>query len=146
MLMLKELDPGEQPSQVRFKMTNYWMGLYDLPPATRSINNVRTIAGRCGTFKEVDSTTLDGFPRSIRLKVEIEITKPLKKGLRIVIPGHEHVWTPIKYERLPSFCYIYGLLGHLRRECDILSGDEKELTLSDDTLPYGDWMKASPIK
>ncbi|KAL8520778.1 hypothetical protein ACS0TY_011363 [Phlomoides rotata] len=52
----------------------------------------------------------------------------------------------MKYERLPSFYYICGLMGHMKRECDILSGSEKRLALTDESLPFGEWMKESPIK
>ncbi|KAL8514793.1 hypothetical protein ACS0TY_013756 [Phlomoides rotata] len=58
----------------------------------------------------------------------------------------KRVWIDLKYKHLPSFCYLCGLLGHMRRECDLADeGDEVE-DLSDEKLPFGEWMRASPMK
>ncbi|KAL8520777.1 hypothetical protein ACS0TY_011362 [Phlomoides rotata] len=64
-LMLKELEPGAQPSQIRFNTTTFWLRLYDMPPAAQTEKNIRTIIKKCGTFKEIDQTTLEDFLRTI---------------------------------------------------------------------------------
>ena len=48
----------------------------------------------------------------LRIQVDIDITKPLMRGKMIPIEGAEKVWVFFKYERLPTFCYRCGILGH----------------------------------
>lgn len=47
----------------------------------------------------------------MRIKVRIDITRPLIRG-RFLKVGDDQVWLPIKYERLPSFCFQCGVIKH----------------------------------
>ncbi|KAL8557011.1 hypothetical protein ACS0TY_004477 [Phlomoides rotata] len=56
------------------------------------------------------------------------------------------VWVPFKYERLPSICFFCGMLGHMKRECDLVEEGENLLEVPDEKLSFGDWLRASPAK
>ena len=45
------------------------------------------------------------------------------------------------YERLPTFCYVCGIIGHGEIECPKNKADEGEQIAS---RQYGDWLRASP--
>ncbi|KAL8510587.1 hypothetical protein ACS0TY_017419 [Phlomoides rotata] len=92
------------------------------------------------------TTGMWGFGRSIRVRVNLDVTKPLKSGVNIATKGDRMAWIPFKFEKLPSFCFLCGTLGHMKRECDLADDRIDILTLPDDELPYGNWMKASPAK
>ncbi|KAL8525119.1 hypothetical protein ACS0TY_014655 [Phlomoides rotata] len=68
---------------------------------------------------ETDPTFLEGVSRSIHIKVKVDYRKPLKCGILLEMKDSKQGWVNFKYERLPSFCYLYGVLGHIRRECDL---------------------------
>ncbi|KAL8523785.1 hypothetical protein ACS0TY_013669 [Phlomoides rotata] len=121
-VILKELGSGEQPSSIALCMTPLWVCVYDLPMVARNKNSISLIVGRIGELVEVDQTSLEGFSRSVRIKIKIDIQKPLKKGLTLDLGASKIVWIEFKYERLPSFCYICGTLGHLRKDCDLVEG------------------------
>ncbi|XVF51709.1 hypothetical protein PTKIN_Ptkin04bG0206200 [Pterospermum kingtungense] len=53
----------------------------------------------------------------IRVRVVIDVTKPLKKGCWLTIIGGKRVWTTFKFERLPDFCFVCGRLTHLEKDC-----------------------------
>ena len=53
----------------------------------------------------------------LRVRVNIDITKPLMQGEMIQIDDLEASWVTFKYEQLPIFCYSCGILGHQDREC-----------------------------
>lgn len=44
-----------------------------------------------------------------------------------------------KYERLPVFCYVCGVLGHMERDCKEVIEDG-----GSDDKQWGPWLKASP--
>lgn len=139
--MLNELKMGE-PSQVQFDSTNLWLRAYDLPAEARSARVVLAIAKLCGEVLDIDKTTLVGMARCIRVKVKVDIRKPLKKDMTLDVGNKNTVWIPFKYERLPSFCFVCGTLGHMRRECDLLEESNEIRELTEDKLPYGEWMRA----
>ncbi|KAH7855081.1 hypothetical protein Vadar_021032 [Vaccinium darrowii] len=53
----------------------------------------------------------------LRLRVRMDITKPLKKGFLLKRDRKEDLWIKLQYERLSEFCYVCGRLGHTQNEC-----------------------------
>lgn len=120
--------------------------MYDLPLSARTETRVKQIARSCGQFIEIDRQTLEGLGRSVRIKVRVSIAKPLKKGVKVEQRNNLPVWIPFKYERLPTFCYVCGMLGHMKKECDLAEDFEGIRTMAEEKLPYGEWLRASPFK
>ena len=54
----------------------------------------------------------------------------------MTLPEEEAQLFFLKYERLPNFCYSYGLLGHILEEC------ENEDVANDEALQFGNWLRA----
>lgn len=56
----------------------------------------------------------------MRIKVKLDVTKPLARRKRKNFGDEEAVWVQFAYERLSKFCYCCGIIGHCHR--DVLSG------------------------
>ncbi|MBA0560819.1 hypothetical protein Golob_017696, partial [Gossypium lobatum] len=58
-----------------------------------------------------------GWMDFIRLRVKIDVSRPLRRVVHLV--GREETETicTIKYEMLPTFCYICSLIGHTTQKC-----------------------------
>ncbi|KAL8525215.1 hypothetical protein ACS0TY_014729 [Phlomoides rotata] len=108
-ILLKELDNGEQPSTIVFTTVTFWVRLYDLPMSPGNPISIKKIGGCIGNVVEIDQASLDGIARSIRIKVKIDYNS-------------KQVWVNFKYKRLSSLCYLCGVLGHMRCECDLAEG------------------------
>ena len=52
----------------------------------------------------------------MRIRVTIDITKPLYKGWRITMARGVDGWVSFRYERLPIICYGCGMLTHNDRD------------------------------
>lgn len=50
----------------------------------------------------------------------MDIDKPLNRRMKIKRDGGEWSWVNFKYERLNSFYFVCGLLGHQERDCAIM--------------------------
>jgi len=52
-----------------------------------------------------------------QLKVELKVSKPLRPGIPLKRKEGGEGWLDFKYERLASFCYGCGRMGHDLRLC-----------------------------
>ncbi|KAL8548227.1 hypothetical protein ACS0TY_007521 [Phlomoides rotata] len=89
---------------------------------------------------------MEGVAHSIQIQVKIDFRKPLRRGIQLELKDNNQVWVEFKYKRLPSFCYVCRMLGHMRRECDLAEGVDELEDLPEEKLPFGEWMRASPMK
>ncbi|KAL8515804.1 hypothetical protein ACS0TY_014484 [Phlomoides rotata] len=80
-ILLKELDNGEQPSTIVFTTVTFWVRLYDLPMSAGNPISIKKIGGCIGNVVEIDQASLDGIAHSIRIKVKIDYSKPLRRGI-----------------------------------------------------------------
>ncbi|KAL5750648.1 hypothetical protein ACOSP7_025251 [Xanthoceras sorbifolium] len=91
------------------------------------------------TVKEVEEIDIgvegDCLGKFIRVRVMVDVLKPLKRGLRVQLDeGSEDITTVmVCYKRLPTFCYHCGRIEHLTRECS----DYKKKAVEDSGLKYG---------
>ncbi|CAN1799558.1 hypothetical protein LINPERHAP1_LOCUS22159 [Linum perenne] len=51
----------------------------------------------------------------MRVRVCLDVTKPLKKDKKVRKPGGEWLMAKCCYKRLPTFYYVCGRLGHIER-------------------------------
>ncbi|KAL0357699.1 UNVERIFIED_CONTAM: hypothetical protein Scaly_1455600 [Sesamum calycinum] len=76
----------------------------------------------------------------MRLRVAIDVTKPLPRALKIrTILGDEHI-VMFSYERLPNFCYPCGKLGQISKWCD--SRFQADFVDPGENSPFGPWLRA----
>ena len=69
--------------------------------------------------------------------MDLPINRSLRKGGNVVNPEGEKFWVSFKYERLPTFCFLSGILGHDEWHC---SGNSNN---SEVDRQYGDWLRAN---
>lgn len=52
--------------------------------------------------------------------------------------GGECFWADFKYERLPNFYFLCGIIGHTKKFCHLLFEGADEET----ERPFGSWLRA----
>lgn len=77
--------------------------------------------------------------KSMRVRILMDITKPLRRGVMMKIGVKEAREIIFKYERLGNICYMCGFLDHLLKECE----DDEDVDI--DNLLYEPWLRASPV-
>lgn len=103
LVLLNEIEGTAQPSNIALTHCPFWIRLYNLPMDSRSENRIRMIGSGIGTVIEVD---FDGivWDKSARVKVLVDVTKPLRRIQQIRCKGGVVAIVEVKYERLPNFC------------------------------------------
>lgn len=99
-----------------FNFSPFWIRLYNLPFGFRSNDNIKTIAMAMGDVMEVEEDFLDVSPFR-RVRVMLDITKPLKRFQMIRLKGNSTAKVTLKYERLPHFCFLCGCMSHVEKDC-----------------------------
>ena len=97
----------------------------------------REIGNKVGQTIEVEKRSWqDNQARFMRIKVDIPIDKPLRRGGHIANAEGERSWVTFKYKQLLTFCFICGLMGHDNKHCQV-NPDRQH------TIPqYGEWLRA----
>lgn len=138
-LIFKRLTPGENPMESKLNHMDIWVQIHELQNGFRSERVVKDIGNYVGAFIKSDPNNFVGVWREyLRVRVTIDIDLPLKRKMKIKKKGGEWFWVTFKYEHVPTFCFICGVIGHSERFCPNLFKQEGELI----ERPYGAWMRA----
>ena len=98
----------------------------------------RDIGNSIGHFIELDKRA-NQFDQAkfLRIRVELPVDKPLRRGGNVVGMEGDKYWVHFKYERLPTFCFFCGKMGHDLKHCNACL-DKQSVTPQ-----YGEWLRAS---
>lgn len=78
----------------------------------------QAIAWLVGSVLKVDrSVSKECIGRFLRVKVCFNVNEQLMRGTHVQFPDEGMIWVDFKYEGLPNYCLICGLIGHLSRIC-----------------------------
>lgn len=139
-LILKEVEEGIQPSELVFDTVRIWIKVEDVPLNKRTKAMAITIARSLGGFVEYDEQDPIGWSKYMRIRVDLRLDKPLRRGMRIgVATGSK--WIKLKYEKLIDFCFSCGMLGHNFQQCLGYDG----VTVAEE-LPYEKGLRGSPTR
>ncbi|PPR92754.1 hypothetical protein GOBAR_AA27921 [Gossypium barbadense] len=123
-----------------FRMSPFWLRIYNMPLEFMDRQMAIDVGNALGELVAIDwKDRFGGWTEFMRIKVKIDILKPLRRVVRIVDKDRGERIGVIKYERLSDFCYICGLIGHTLKLCNNNKGG---MELNDSNLQYGSWMRA----
>ncbi|KAK1565320.1 hypothetical protein Q3G72_024056 [Acer saccharum] len=146
LIAMEEPEGKGDIQRMKFNKAEFWIQIHNTPLMCMSADIGRFLGS---IVRDVDIDNRDlgsqvaGF---LRVRVAIEIDKPLRRFLRINVLG-DGVETGMlmKYERLLDFCFKCGLLGHGVRDCP--DKPREATVLKGEELLFGFWLRAStPVK
>ncbi|XP_074346769.1 uncharacterized protein LOC141685575 [Apium graveolens] len=138
-LVLQRLGEGEDPKEIKLNKMEIWLQVHDLPQGFMSERILQSIGEFVGGFVKIDKIDVEGAWKAFaRVRVILDTDKPLKRRMKIKREGGTWNWVNFKYERLSTFCFVCGLLGHSERDCAIVYANPgKEIEKA-----YGTWLRA----
>lgn len=118
LLVLKRIEGNEDPEAVDLSRAEFWVQVHHLPARFRTEAVLDAIGTFLGSFVKSDESNFDGSWRTIyRIRVELDITRPLKKKMKMKRDDEAWVVVEFRYERLPTFCFLCGIIGHSDKYC-----------------------------
>ncbi|KAL4295344.1 hypothetical protein GQ457_12G013630 [Hibiscus cannabinus] len=137
LLALKPFDGMLSPGEYNFYPLHIWARIYQIPLGLMSQQTGEQIGATMGVHKAVDLREGDGrMGEYLRVRTEIDSSKPLRRFVALgkLADGRLRM-CPVKYERLPRFCFNCGRIGHGWEMCP----DKQEGFKG--PFQFGDWLK-----
>ena len=137
LLLLCRWKKGLTSENINFTHSPFWVQLWGLPFELMSEMVGRDIGNSMGRFIEIDKRAFQSEQaKYLRIKVDLPIDKPLCRGGNVVGIEGDKYWVQYKYERLPIFCFICGMMGHDDKHCHAFPDGQQA------TPQYGEWLRA----
>ena len=147
-LVVFERYDGSVPIQeLKFCTTSFWVQIHDLPYSYLNIETALSLGDSLGMVMKPKDTSEMVEGSFMRVRVVVDITKPLYRDRRVMWDQSSEGWISFKYERLPNICYRCGQLSHDDKDC-ILWIQSKGSLLKEDQQ-FGPWIRANqynPVK
>ncbi|KAJ8755542.1 hypothetical protein K2173_019340 [Erythroxylum novogranatense] len=128
LLLLRRINPGEEPLHVPLIFTEVWVVVRKLRPGYMTELVARGLGDFIGSFLAYDPTVRKNAHDEyvLRIRVQIDTTKPLRRKKKIVDPDGSMFYALFSYERIFVFCFLCGKLGHTDSFCDLLLHHKRE--------------------
>lgn len=138
-LIIARMKEGVLPRCINLNALDLWVQVHDLRPGFMTERVLKEVGNYVGSFVETCPRNFTGgWKDYMRVRVTVDLSKPLKRKMKLRRTGEEWVWITFKYENVPTFCFICGLIGHSDRFCSrLFDTPEGEII-----KPYGSWMRA----
>ncbi|MBA0676917.1 hypothetical protein Goari_018356, partial [Gossypium aridum] len=135
LVIFKKLDKAMEISNLHLVEFPFWLKIGPCPLECENKDLTHAIGS---TFEGIISSEINGD--FCRINVELDVQKPLLRGIFILAGMQGKSWVPFKYENLPRFCFGCGRMGHVIKERKDTLDESKEF-LRDD-LPFSLALKA----
>jgi hypothetical protein len=135
------LTPIEDPE---FSKAAFWVRMYKLPLACMGREVGMQVGSTVGEVEDMD--VLDdgvGWGEFLRVKIRIDLSKPLARGRVIKLQGKE-IWVAFQYEKIPWFCFKCGVVLHNSKKCGIYGG--RKTQRAEETKEFGPWLRVPSPK
>jgi hypothetical protein len=112
-LVLNTLLDDDDPRDVPLFNIPFWIQVHNLPAGYMSQKTGKNIGDFIGEFLEYDEKNDNcSWRKYMRIRVLVDVRLPLKRHKKIKKQGDGSKLVQFKYERLGTFCYVCGILGH----------------------------------
>nr|XP_020178478.1 uncharacterized protein LOC109764045 [Aegilops tauschii subsp. strangulata] len=112
-VIIAPYDGYTKPSTIELFKFDIWARIIDLPMAYHG--KVKALASKLGEFVDSEPSSFDFEGNFYRVRVRLDVRNPLKKATSIVRGGEREIFA-VKYERLPDWCQVCGMMGHEFKE------------------------------
>ncbi|XP_016727842.1 uncharacterized protein [Gossypium hirsutum] len=126
-----------------FNHTPFWVRIANIPMEYMDRDMAMEVGSAIGEVLAIDWRDRDGgWTEYMRIRINIDINKPLQRVVYFTNHGGEEFVCSIRYEKLPRFCYICGLIGHTTQKCKAQKNSNEN---QDNIFQYGKWLRV-PIR
>ncbi|KAI9094469.1 hypothetical protein K1719_026694 [Acacia pycnantha] len=114
LLNLRERSKYKAYDEFDFSRCPIWIQIHNVPLEALCLANAITIGGHVGEVMLAEDPFYNGryLQNFLRTRIMLDLRKPLAYGFWLPKPDGRKTWIAIKYEKLQTFCYKCGKIGH----------------------------------
>ena len=112
-VIIKPYDGVTKPSTIKMDTIEIWAQIHDVLDLYAHL--VPALAAKVGEVLFAEPPSQDFAGNFYRVWLRIDVTKPLKNPVSMVRNSKCQIYR-VKYEKLPDWCAVCGMLGHLFKE------------------------------
>ncbi|KAK1695441.1 hypothetical protein QYE76_012138 [Lolium multiflorum] len=133
-LLVEKFDGSCSAAAVALHRIHAWVRVHDVPELYRKKLLITKLCASIGEVLMVDMNS-SGYEGGdyVRIRVWLDTRKSLTRFVSLKPEGEAQVIMRVKYEKIPRFCYVCGLMGHGKEECG--TGEH-----SPSKEAYGSWL------
>ena len=140
-LIMERLKEGDNPRTMAINNLDIWVQLHDISAGFMSLRVATDVGNYIGKFIENDSNNFTGVWRDyLRIRVTLPLDVPIKRRMKLKKTEENWCWVNFKYEAIPTFCFICGMVGHGDKFCERLFDNPG----GNVQKAYGSWLRAEP--
>ncbi|XP_020179068.1 uncharacterized protein [Aegilops tauschii subsp. strangulata] len=109
-VLMAPYDGFTKPSSIDLCKFKIWMQIQDLPDGFEPL--VQSLARTVGEFCSLDNRGRDVAGNFYRVRIILDVRNKLKNHVSVVRKRKRQIFK-VKYERLPDWCAVCGMIGHL---------------------------------
>ena len=145
LVSFQRVDVDTDVKEMECGFVSFWVQIHNLPVGRMKRELALALGAAVGEVEHVGETEEEkGCEGYMRVRVKIDIAKPLCRGRKAQLPSGKETWISFKYERLPIFCYWCGCLTHGDKDCDVWMRNKGTMIRAEQQ--YGAWLRATAEK
>ena len=103
-----------------FSCATFWVQIHNISERNLKVEVGELIGKTISRVIQVAKSEDDNDGSEfLRVRINIDISKPLLRCFKLRLEGKQVGWVGLKYERLPNFCYWCGHVTHGERDCEV---------------------------
>lgn len=117
---LAKVDGLQVPADVPFLEQCFWVRIHGLPSTFMTREMGEVIVAAMGRYVTIDCENDLCFGEFMRIRVVIDVFKPLQRGVQLRLPSSERgglIKVLVRYEQLTTYCFLCGIHDHKCTQC-----------------------------
>ena len=139
---LKKVQQHTDLKGLDFESASFWIQVHDLSLNSMTLGVAKDIVSTVGKVINCEADDKEYVGGNfMRVRVSIDLTKPLCRGQKLGLSNGDESWVSFKYERLPNVCYWCGRFTHHDKECFLWQ--KRKGTFKEEDQKFGSWLRAN---
>ena len=137
LVLLQKYDGSCPVRQLQFSKIKFWIQLHGLPVSKLNWKTAMEVGKSVGSVSHSENRGDMIGGDFLRVRVEVDVSKPLCRGRKVLLEGDKEGWVSFKYEKMPNFCYWCGMVTHGDKECSVWLASKGSLEVEQQELGLG---------
>ena len=141
-VLFQQFDASVPTRSLWFTKMKFWVQIHGLPTRMLDFETAYELGETIGPVLPSENVKELIGRDFLRVRVEVDVSRLLCRGRKVVLENDKEIWVSFKYEKLPNFCYWCDMVSHVDEECEIWLANKGKTPAAQQE--YGAWLHSLP--